>query len=121
MKFLGILGRILAEGTKIITGLGPLFPQYSEKLPRVLDTLTRITDIIINIEAFGQVLGISGPDKLKASVPMVSQVILQSDMMTGKKIDNPVLFKQGVEKIASGMADVLNSLKADAISTTDIN
>lgn len=119
MKFLSILGRIIVEGTKIITGLGSVLPKTTVPMDRIVDTLERVIDIIINIEAFGQALGITGPDKLKAAIPMVTQILLQSDVLAGKKIDNHPLFKQGAEKIASGVADILNSLKPDAISTSD--
>jgi len=97
----------------MVSGIGPFFPQYSEKITQVKDTLAKVSEIVINVEAFGTVLGTPGPDKLRAAVPLVMQVILSSDMLVTKKIDNPTLFAAGAEKITSGMADILNSLKDD--------
>jgi hypothetical protein len=119
MKFLTKLGQILVKATAIITGLGPLFPDHTSAIGKVRDTLSAVASIVVNVEAFGQVLGTTGQDKLRAATPMVTQILLQSDLLIGKKIDDPVLFSAGVEKITSGVADVLNSLD-DKIDTTSV-
>lgn len=120
MKWLSLVGKILITGTKLITGLGPtLFPAQSGAIGRISDTLERITDIVIGVEAFGQVLNISGPDKLRAAVPLATQVFLKSDLLIGKKIGDPILFAQGVKKVVDGIADILNSIKDD-VDTQDI-
>lgn len=120
MKFLSKLGQILIKGTQIITGLGPLFPQVAPHVQKVTDTLEKIIAIVVNVEVFGQVLGTIGIDKLKAATPLVSQIILQSDLLVGKKINDPVLFNKGVASITSGVADILNSVKDD-IPSTEVN
>lgn len=118
MRFLTKLGQVLLKVTSIISGVGPLFPQYSKELDKTLITLGHIGGIVVNVEAFGQVLGTSGPDKLKAASPLVAQLILRSDLLVGRKIDNPALFQSGVTKITDGMADILNSLD-DKIEVED--
>lgn len=113
MKFLSKLGKILLQATQIITGLGPMLPAQGQVIGKVIDTLEKLTDVIIGVETFGQVLDIPGPDKLRAAVPLAAQVLLKSDLLIGKKIDNHPLFMQGVTKMTDGLADVLNSLKDD--------
>jgi hypothetical protein len=120
MGFLKKLGQILLKGTQIITGIGPLFPNQAGIVGRVADTLERITDVIVSVELFGQTLGISGADKLRAAVPAATQIILKSDLLAGKRIDQPVLFTSGVTKIVDGLVEVLNSLKPE-IKTEDVN
>lgn len=121
MKFLTKLGSVIAKVTAIATGIAPLFPQYNKETGKVVDTLNGIAAVVMNVEVFGQVLETAGQDKLKAAAPLVAQIILQSDMMTGKKINDPVLFKAGSEKIASGMADVLNSIKENEVKEESIS
>lgn len=115
MKFLSKLGSIIAKVTAVATGLSPLFPQYDKETEKVVDTLNGVAAIVMNVEVFGTVLGTPGADKLKAASPLVAQIIMQSDMMTGKKINDKVLFVAGVEKLTSGIADILNSIKDDEI------
>lgn len=121
MKFLTKLGQIIAKVTSVATGIAPLFPQYDKVTGKVVDTLNAVAAIVMNVEIFGQVLNTPGPDKLKAATPAVAQIILQSDMMAGKKINDQVLFKQGVEKVTAGIADILNSIKDDEVKEESIN
>lgn len=117
MSWLKKAGSILLKATEVLTGIGPLLPpQYQHAQQVIVSDLKSIETIIVQVEAFGQVLGIAGPDKLKAAAPLVAQMILQSSIVAGRKIDNPALFQQGASKIADGMADVLNSLKPDIAS-----
>lgn len=116
MKFLTKLGTIIAKVTAVATGIAPLFPQYDKETGKVVDTLNGVAAIVMNVEVFGQVLNTPGADKLKAATPLVAQIIMQSDMMAGKKINDPVLFKQGVEKVAGGIADILNSVKDNEVN-----
>ena len=117
MSFLKKLGTILLKTGQVVTGLGPIFPSQQTTITKVQDTLAKIAELVVSMEAIGAALGTTGADKLKAVTPLVSQAILQSDLMTGKKIDNPDLFNSGTSKITDGMVDILNSLK-DNISVT---
>jgi hypothetical protein len=74
----------------------------------------------MNVEVFGNDWNTPGPDKLKAASPLVAQIIHQSEMLAGKKIDDKVLFAAGVEKITSGMADILNSVKDSEVHEVNI-
>ena len=121
MKFLSKLGVIIAKVSAIAVGISPLFPQYNKETGKIVDTLNGIASVIMNVEVFGKVLGTAGPDKLKAASPLVAQIILQSDMLAGKKINDAVLFAAGCEKVTSGMADILNSIRDSEITEESIN
>lgn len=121
MKFLTKLGTIITKVTAIAAGVTPLFPQYDKETGKVMDTLNGIAAIVMNAEVFGQVLGTPGADKLRAATPLVAQILLQSDMLAKKKINDPALFEQGAAKIASGIADVLNSVKDSEIKEEPIS
>jgi hypothetical protein len=121
MTFLKKLGQILLKATEIVAGFQPLiastFPGVSGPVQVASRDLAQIADIIAQVEAMGQALGQPGADKLRAAAPLVAQVILQSSLLAQRQIADPMLFKVGAQKVADGMADVLNSLKDD-ISTS---
>lgn len=119
MKFLTKLGSILLKATQIVTGIAPFIPSAQQGAYTIISRdLEQVSQIIAQVEVFGQVLGTPGPDKLKAATPAVAQIILQSSLLANHKIADPVLFKAGCTKIADGMADVMNSLH-DNIDTVD--
>ena len=117
LSFLKKLGQILLKVTEVITGAGPLIqalvPNAAPTVRAISSDLAAIAGIIVQVEAVGQILGTPGADKLRAATPLVAQAILQSSILVDRKIENPALFEQGARKIADGMADLLNSLKAD--------
>lgn len=121
MTFLQKLGTILAKTLQIVIGFAPAIqaaiPQASGPLAVLQDKLQRIADLVVQAEAIGQALGIAGPDKLKGITPLIAQEILSSSLLVGHVITNQALFLQGAASIGSGVADVLNSLQADAIQT----
>jgi hypothetical protein len=120
MTFLSKLGSIILKATEVIMGFGPLVsmtvPATAGAVTVITNDLQQIAGIITSVEAAGQALQIAGPQKLIAATPLVAQAILQSSLLANHKIANEVLFKQGAQKIADGMADVLNSLH-DSVET----
>lgn len=122
MNFLAKLGGIILKVTEIVTGFSPILqtvlPGQKDTIQLVSRDLVEIANIITQVEAFGQVLGTPGADKLKAATPLVAQIILQSSILANHSIANPALFKQGTQKIADGMADVLNSLQGNIDTTS---
>lgn len=123
MKFLTRLGQIINRGLQILGFAAPIIQVESPQAGKVLQTvsadLVDVAGVITNVEAFGQALALKGPDKLRAAVGPVSQIILQSTLLANHKIAQPDLFTQGATKIADGMADVLNSLNPDGIQVTN--
>ncbi len=117
MKFLTKIGVILLKATAVVSGIAPFIPSSQQGTFQIVSRdLEQVSQIIVQAELFGQALSLAGPDKLKAATPAVAQIILQSSILANHKINDAVLFKQGCQKIADGMADVLNSLE-DKVDT----
>jgi len=118
MKWLTLIGKIVLTGLSVVTGFGPMaaamIPGTKDDkiIKQTEDTLAQVAQIIGMVEAIGQAATtpMAGPEKLKVAAPLVAQIIMSSSMLTQHKITDEVLFRQGCTSIASGMADVLNSL-----------
>lgn len=121
MTFLKMLGNILTKTLQVVMGFGPLVaqavPQAAGVVTLLEDKLQKIANLVVQAEAIGQALNLAGPDKLKAITPLVAQEILSSSLLVGHVIADEALFLKGSASIGSGVADVLNSLKGDAIQT----
>ena len=119
MSFLKKFGAIALQVGKVVPIAGPILgaiiPGTKDDaiIARATTSIDQIAGIIAQAEIMGQALDLKGPDKLKAATPAVAQLILASSAVAGREIADPVLFKAGAEKIAAGMADCLNALKAE--------
>lgn len=114
ISFLKKLGRIVAEGLRFVVGLqmGGLVPAAQAGIAvKVKSDLEILADIIAQVEAVGAVLGTPGADKLRAAGPLVTQAVLQSALLAGRKIADPALVLRGSTKIADGMVDILNGVE----------
>lgn len=122
MSFLKKFGEFILRATEIVVGFAPVaaatFPGEAGAIQVVSRDLSQIAGVITTVEAIGQTLGQPGPQKLQAAAPLVAQVILQSSILVDHSIADPGLFQKGAQKIADGMADVLNSLKENIQSTS---
>lgn len=123
MKFLTKLAQIFAKGLQIVGLFGPVIqtvlPQSAGIVQTVSQDLSEIAQVVVDVEQAGVALQLKGPDKLKAAAPLVADIILRSTLVANHKIDNPALFQQGVNSVASGMADILNSFHVDGIQVTN--
>jgi hypothetical protein len=121
VTFLKTLGSIILKATQIVLGFAPIaqsaFPSQAGTIQTVEDKLQQIANIIVQTEAIGQALTLTGAQKLTAAAPLVAQEILSSSLLVGHQIADAAKFQTAVSGIASNMADLLNSLKADAIQT----
>lgn len=125
MTFLAKLGGFLAKGIAILAGLGPLVAPWlgsnAAKAANVENTvvndLTSVGQVVVQVEALMQTPG-SGTAKLANATPLVAQILKTSELVSGHQIADEVLFTQGSAKIASGVADLLNSLKADNVKSS---
>lgn len=119
MSFLKKLGGIIATVIGVFNGFAPViqkqFPQTGGVLETVSKDMTEIANIVANVEAFGQLQNLSGPDKAKVAGPLVAQVLLNSALLANKKIANPAAFNAACVTIAGGVADLLNSLHEDSV------
>jgi hypothetical protein len=123
MSFLKKLGSILLKGTQIAMGIMPVVQQAyptNQGVQQAADTLTTIAGVVTQVEVIGQALQQPGPQKLIAATPLVAQVILQSALMARHEIADPVKFNLGCQQVASGVCEILNSLKdnVDTLSKT---
>src|SRR5262245_57116131 len=104
MTFLKKLGQIALQVGQVALGLSPVTkwagPGDAAIIDRIVGTIDEIGAIIMQVEAIGAALQLTGPDKLKAAAPLVAQVIVRSSLVAGKKIADPNLFHAGVEKVA---------------------
>lgn len=123
MGFLKKFGSIVLKLTEIVSGIAPMvvrdFPGSAGTVQLISKDLAQIGDVIGQIEVIGQTLTLAGPDKLKAAIPLVTQVVLASPLMAGKKINDPAKFNTAIAGIASSMADLLNSLDESAVTSTN--
>lgn len=122
MSWLKKVGTILLRGIEIVNGIAPVAeyarPNQTDVIERVLGELAQLKQIIVATEAMGQALGLPGADKLRAAAPMVAQIMLTSSAMVGHSVGDEPKFYGGCTKIADGMADCLNALKADVSSVS---
>jgi len=123
MTLLKTIGSIIAKGLQIVLGFAPIaqatFPAQAGTIQTVEDKLQQIAQIVVQTEAIGQALSLTGAQKLTAAAPLVAQEILSSSLLVGHVIANPTLFQQSASDLASAVVGILNSLKADAIQTQD--
>lgn len=125
MTFLAKLGSFLAKGIALLAGLGPLIAPWlgssaakvEGTVTNVVNDLTSIGQVVLQVEAIIQTPG-GGAAKLSAATPLVMQILKTSELMSGHQIGNETLFAQGAAKVASGIADVLNSMKADNVKSS---
>ena len=118
MTFLKKLGQLLATLSAVAAGVYPLVQPLlgSGKAKEITGTavndLTQIASLVVQIETALQ--GKPGAEKLAALIPLVANVVKTSEVVSGKKIANEDLFTKGVQELAQGAVDVLNSLHEDA-------
>src|SRR5271155_2989859 len=118
--FLSKLGKALAEGVALLTGLGPVIApllgsaagKADSAESTIVNDLTSVGQVVIQVEAIIQTPG-SGAAKLAAAAPLVAQIIKTSQLVSGKSVANQTLFTQGCVDLTSAVAEILNSLKAD--------
>jgi hypothetical protein len=113
LKKLGSIALVVGKNVPIYGAVvSALIPGEKDDavIAKVSTTIDPIIKIITDVEAIGTALALTGPQKLTAATPLVMQALAPYASRVG--IDNAALFQAGAEKMAAGMVDVLNSLKA---------
>lgn len=119
LTFLKKLGGIVLQVGAVVTGLYPLIqPMLGSGKPATIvgtavNDLSQISKLVIQIEAVGQSLNLTGPQKLQALVPLVQNVVLTSEVVDGKKVANNDLFVKACTEYAQATVDLLNSIHPD--------
>ena len=122
MSFLKKLGQILAAGLQVVGVFFPVLKPFlgsgavASTATTAVNDFTSIGTVIVQIETALQ--GASGPAKLAAVVPLVTQIVKTSELVAGHQIANEAEFIAGNTDLANAVVRILNSLKADAIKTT---
>lgn len=113
IKGLSKIGQIIRQADGAADQAGPwlerFFPKQAATIRQVDDGLEKAAEIVIKAEAVGQVIGSTGPEKAEKAGAAVAELLLDR-LIAGRKIQQPELFRAGAEKIAGGLADVLNSV-----------
>lgn len=122
MGWLKKVGVILGKTAEFMVFGGPLI---SSLIPGKRDdqiiaiaqsVIGQAIQVVVQVEAIGAALALTGAQKLTAAVGPISEILLQ--FLKGRKIKDVVQFRQGVEKFTSGLADILSSLDDNDIDTT---
>lgn len=126
VSFLKQFGLDVLKGVQIFEGIEPtaasVIAPTSSKAASELDSLSSFAQEAMGIEsAFAAAFGTSnktGAAKLAALIPQIQQIVLASQLLSGKKIADPVLFTKSMQEFAQATADLLNSLQ-NKVSTAN--
>jgi hypothetical protein len=124
VTFLAKLGKFLAEGVALLTGLGPLIAPLlgsnASKASGIVTTatndLTAVGQVVVQAEALIQTPG-SGAAKLAAAAPLVASIVKGSELISGHSIQNEALFIQGCTDLTNAVAEILNSLSSSNVKS----
>jgi hypothetical protein len=117
VSFLKKLGTLLAKAAAVAAGVYPLVQPLlgSGKVNQVTGTVVNdfslIMQQVVTIETALQ--GKPGTEKLQALIPLVKNIVMTSEAVANRKIADDALFTKGVQEIAQGAVDVLNSIHPD--------
>ncbi len=117
MNFLKKLGTILANVAGVAVGIGPIIQPFlgSGKAAQVATVGTNdllvIAQLIAQAEAMMQKA--PGADRMAAVLPLITNVIMTSQLVSGKKIADAATFNKGCQEVAQGVFDVLSGLHGD--------
>lgn len=124
MTFLKKLGQIIAEGIAIIGGIAPILqatnPQAGTVVQTISKDLEQVGQIVIQVEAMGAALGLSGADKLRAAVGPVVQILMSSELLAGKPVTDAAALNQAAQDIINGVVKALNAVHPSAATSTPI-
>lgn len=125
-------GGVLASLSTLIPVVGPLVGGFiktvipagggataDKVVQEAADFSVAASQIITNVEAFGQALSIKGPDKLKAVVGPMTSALYASQAFYGTKIQDQSLFSEGAQDIANGFAKCWNAVHPDSVQTVE--
>lgn len=123
MGWLKRIGGIVVKSLQIATGFMPLVQgvakgtEGEKVVNQISDDLTKIAGAVSTVEvvfaAVNDPAAKTGAQKLQAVTPLIQQIILQSEIMVGKKIHNEQAFITACQTIGGGVADLLNAIEND--------
>lgn len=122
LSFLKRTGQILADVASVYAIGEPLFKNVlgSQVSPGVVagaDKLNLIFQSVLATEgqfAAAFPAGQTGPQKLLAASSLIGPVLSTVDVIRGKPIADEAAYTKAIQTITGGIADLMNSLKADS-------
>lgn len=122
MTFLKKLGQIIATGVEIFTGILPIIQKAYPNAPyqTISKDLDAISQIVVQAEAMGAALGLSGADKLRAATGPVIQILMQSEILAGKQITDAAALNTAAQNAINAVVAMLNAIHPDAATTAPI-
>lgn len=108
------IGQGVVKAFGIFAGNPVLQQVAGTYIPGASSLIQPIIGIVTAVErafAIAKPDGKSGPEKFAAALPLVEQVIKNSELVAGHEIADEALLTRGAGKILDGVVDVLNSLK----------
>lgn len=112
MTFLKKIGQAIATGAKFLAiaeGFIQTAPAQIEAF--VQSELAKLLGAIVDVEATGAALLLTGEQKFTAAVPKVRQIVLGFLTATGHDVADATLFDKAVAGITQAIVDLANSLK----------
>jgi hypothetical protein len=113
-SFLKNAGKLLANVAAVEAGLEPIFKgALPASAGPTLDKIDLVFKQVVAVEGMfaaaypGQQ---TGPQKLVAAAALIGPVLQSVDTIRGKSIANEAAYTAAVQKIAGGIADLLNTL-----------
>lgn len=120
MTWLKAAGKIALLVGKFVVGVQQMIPPgVIGTLQTVESVLARVLQVIVDVEAMGATLALTGPQKLQAAVAAGTNIFLRWSASMGHKIapERQSLFTQGVTQVVDGLVKIANSWKSDTIET----
>ena len=116
MSFLRRFLAALLKITQIATGIEPVVVSdigSSTKISAITDDLTRITTIVQNGAAIVSLLkqNLTPEQEATALSPLISQELLKSELLIGRKVKDEVLFSKGSTDLALAVREILESIE----------
>ncbi len=122
VSFLSKLGGYIVKGAAALAGFAPLLETVAPKDAGVIQTvsadLSAMANIVVQVEAGAQAIQaaggtITGAQKLQMAAALVQPILIQSNLIAGRKIADPALLQKAASEIAQGIVDALQSVHED--------
>jgi hypothetical protein len=121
LTFLKQLGLDIAEGVADVSGIAPflakVFPKAAPIVATATSDINQLLAIVAQIESAGATIiasggTMTGAQKMNAVAAQFGQIFLQIEGLAGKPQQDPALFQNGLQQVASGIANIMNSYHA---------
>ncbi len=111
------LAKKIADIGGIITGYGAIFTQFTPTkkddiiVTKIGDSSAQIASIILRMQALGEKLKLTGPQKLDGALMEIRALIMQSEALVGTEVVDETLMTEGITDITNGWNKVLKAVK----------